>query len=207
MFISACSSPLSLLLDGERWKQADVPSEIQSLAQQIEAGVCVYQHGIIAPEWDHCTGMGPLHRHGTIAPLHYCSCHCKLTPFLPPTGMAPQPGTVRAPTPESERLENRSLLISLTPRDLRQIVVESGPLHVNCYTIIVTVCVAFVSSGTVLPTTQQVLDSPCTELCRGGVSHKSDTYLCCIICVCMYTSVCIHESSTSLCLPGSCYYC
>ena len=35
------SDPFSLLLDGERWKQADVPTEIQSLAQQLEAGVAM----------------------------------------------------------------------------------------------------------------------------------------------------------------------
>ena len=60
----SCTLPpllhLSLLLDGERWKQADVPTEIQSLAQQIEAGVCI----------------------PACALLLY-SCHCRLTPFLP----------------------------------------------------------------------------------------------------------------------------
>lgn len=29
----------SLLLDGERWKQADVPSEIQTLVHRLEAGM------------------------------------------------------------------------------------------------------------------------------------------------------------------------
>ena len=29
----------SLLLDGERWKQADVPAEIQCLAHTLEAGI------------------------------------------------------------------------------------------------------------------------------------------------------------------------
>lgn len=30
---------LSLLLDGERWKQADVPAEIQSLVHRLESGI------------------------------------------------------------------------------------------------------------------------------------------------------------------------
>ena len=29
----------SLLLDGERWKQADVPGEIQALVQKLETGI------------------------------------------------------------------------------------------------------------------------------------------------------------------------
>jgi hypothetical protein len=31
-------SKVSLLLDGERWKQADVPAEIQALVQKLETG-------------------------------------------------------------------------------------------------------------------------------------------------------------------------
>ena len=40
-------SKLSLLLDGERWKQADVPAEIQTFVTKLEEGtlyMCVYMY-------------------------------------------------------------------------------------------------------------------------------------------------------------------
>ena len=35
-------SKLSLLLDGERWKQADVPAEIQTFVSKLEEGIKIF---------------------------------------------------------------------------------------------------------------------------------------------------------------------
>ena len=39
----------SLLLDGERWRQADVPAEIQSLVCRLESGEWSIEGGSLVP--------------------------------------------------------------------------------------------------------------------------------------------------------------
>ncbi len=66
----------SILLDGERWRQSEVPPEIQRVTQQLEEGLFTSEEGVAGSSTHNPPGKRSVYIIIIIGIMYVCVCQC-----------------------------------------------------------------------------------------------------------------------------------